>query len=163
MSAPPAGHGINWVPLHSPTEMLSVPPYSASLTVANRPESVRPAVAFLVQTARALRIPEASKPLFEVALDEAVTNAVKHGNGGDEGAVIVCEIEMAARQLIFRIIDSGPGFVVPDPALPNIIPDQVQAIPESGFGLPIIQTVFPAVRAARVNGRFALELGLPVG
>lgn len=162
MSAPPAGPGINWPSLPNPAEMLSVPPYAASLTVPNGADSVRPAVGFLVHTARALQIAEASKPLFEVALTEALTNAVKHGHGGDEGAVIVCEIERSPREVVFRIIDSGRGFVVPAPTLPDIQPDEIQNIPETGYGLPIIQSVFPVVRGIRVSGRFALELCLPV-
>lgn len=136
--------------------------FAASMTVPNRPESVRPAVAFLLDTARGLQIAEASKPVFEVALTEALTNAVKHGHNGDENAVVVCEIERSPRQVAFRIIDSGRGFVVPPPTLPDIRPDDVQNIPDRGYGLPIIQSVFPVVRAIRVNGRFALELCLPL-
>ena len=146
----------------SPTEMLSRPPYSASLTVPNRPESVRPAVLFLVETARALGVREASAPLFEVALTEAVTNAIKHGHSGHGDTAVVCEVERSPHQLVFRIVDSGPGFAVPDPALPHIAADAVHMLPESGYGLPIIQRVFPAVRGIRVNGRVALELCLPV-
>jgi anti-sigma regulatory factor (Ser/Thr protein kinase) len=142
--------------------MLSVPPYSASLTLPNRPDSVRQAVAFLMQSARALKIPDVSKPLFEVALTEAVTNAVKHGTGGRDDGTIVCEIERSPRQVVFRISDSGQGFVVPDPSLPPIDPDELHTLPESGYGLPIIQTVFPSVRGIQVNGRFALELCMPL-
>jgi anti-sigma regulatory factor (Ser/Thr protein kinase) len=97
-----------------------------------------------------------------VALTEAVTNAVKHGHGEKDNAVIVCEIERSPRLVVFRISDSGNGFVVPDPTLPAIDPAAVQALPESGYGLPIIQTVFPGVRGTRVDGRFTLELALPL-
>lgn len=162
MSTPPTRPGVNWRSLPEPAEMLSVPPYTASLALPNRAESVRPAVAFFMQTARALDIPDVSKPLFEVALTEAVTNAVKHGNDGRDDAVIVCEIERSPRLVVFRVSDSGQGFVVPDLMLPKIDPDQVQTLPESGYGLPIIQTVFPAVRGIHLNGRFTLELCLPL-
>jgi serine/threonine-protein kinase RsbW len=142
--------------------MLSVPPYCASLALPHRPESVRPAVAFLLQTARALEIPDVNKQLFEVALTEAVTNAIKHGFNGREDAVIICEVERSPRQVVFRVSDTGPGFVVPDPALPPIDPNDLETLPESGYGLPIIQSVFPAVRGTHVNGRFTLELCLPL-
>lgn len=148
--------------MSQPAEMLSLPPYSASVTLPNRPDSVRAAVAFMVQTARALEIPTATTPLFEVALTEAVTNAVKHGHGGRDDAVIVCEVERSPRQAVFRVIDSGQGFVMPDPALPPVNPEELQALPESGYGLPIIQTVFPSVRGIELNGRFTLELCLPL-
>jgi anti-sigma regulatory factor (Ser/Thr protein kinase) len=142
--------------------MLSVPPYIASVTLPNRPDSVRAAVAFMMQTAVALKIPDVTKPMFEVALTEAVTNAVKHGHGGDDGAVIVCEVEKSPRQVVFRVSDSGGGFVVPDQALPPVNPKELHALPESGYGLPIVQTVFPSVRGTELNGRFTLELCLPL-
>ena len=142
--------------------MLSVPPYTASVTLPNRPESVRAAVAFMMQTARALELPAVTMPLFEVALTEAVTNAVKHGSGGSEDDVIVCEVERSPRQVVFRVIDTGEGFRVPDSTMPPIDPEELQTLPESGYGLPIIQTVFPSVRARRLNGRFTLELTLPL-
>jgi anti-sigma regulatory factor (Ser/Thr protein kinase) len=142
--------------------MLSVMPYTASLTLPNRPDSVRAAVAFMMQNARALHVPDVTAPLFEVALTEAVTNAVKHGHGGRDDAVIVCEVERSPRQVVFRIADSGSGFVVPDPRLPPIDARQLHTLPERGYGLPIIQTVFPGVRGIQVNGRFTLELCIPL-
>ena len=133
----------------------------SSLALANRPESVRPAVAFMLQTAKALQLKAASKPLFEVALSEAVSNAVKHSGSASHG-VIVCEVERSPRHVIFRISDSGDGFVIPEAALPYIDPDHIEALPESGYGLPIIQRVFQAVRGVQHNGRFTLELCLPL-
>lgn len=141
---------------------LSVPPFTASLTLPNRPDSVRPAVAFMMQTAQSLAIPQATTPLFEVALTEAVTNAVKHGHGGKDDAVITCEVQRSPGQVVFRISDSGNGFVVTDPALPPMNHETVQALPESGYGLPIIRSVFPAVRSTQIGGLFTLELGLPL-
>ena len=96
---------------------LSVPPHTASVTLPNRPDSVRPAVAFMMHTARALAIPQAAAPLFEVALTEAVTNAVKHGHSGRDDAIIICEVQRSPHQVVFRISDSGDGFVVPDSAI----------------------------------------------
>jgi anti-sigma regulatory factor (Ser/Thr protein kinase) len=147
---------------HANCDARQVPPSIASLTLPHDPDSVREAVAFFMQNARALDVPGVSKPLFEVALTEAVTNAVKHGHGGGDAAVIVCEIEHTPRQVVFRVSDSGPGFVVPHPALPAVDPAELHVLPESGYGLPIIQTVFPAVRGIRSNGRFTLELCLPL-
>jgi len=135
--------------------------YVASLTVPNRVESVRPAASFLVQTARALNVPAATKPVFEVAVTEALTNAVKHGHGR-EPAVVTCELEVTTSQLTLRIIDSGRGFTIPTPTLPAVSAEQVERLPESGYGVPIIQSIFPSVRAIHVNGRFGLELCLPL-
>jgi anti-sigma regulatory factor (Ser/Thr protein kinase) len=131
----------------------------ASLTVPNRVESVRPATAFLVQTARDLKIPAAAEPVFEVAVSEALTNAVRHG-GSKPDATITCDIELKGRRLTLRIIDGGSGFEMPTRRLPDISPHSLESVPEAGYGLPIIQYVFPIVRVINVGGRFGVELGL---
>jgi anti-sigma regulatory factor (Ser/Thr protein kinase) len=131
----------------------------ATLTVPNRVEFVRPATQFLVQAARALHVPIATDPVFEVAISEAVTNAVKHGGGGDQSTV-TCELDLDDHRLTVRIIDDGEGFLLPAAKLPDISPEHVESIPSSGYGLPIIHTVFPNVRLIEVEGRFGVELAL---
>ena len=133
----------------------------ARLTVPSRIEFVRPATAFLVQAARAFEVPRATEPVFEVAISEAITNAIKHGGGVHAQATVTCEIELERGSLIVRIIDDGSGFVVRKAAPPDVSRERIEALPSSGYGLPIIQTVFPVVRVVTVEGRFALELGLP--
>ncbi len=162
------------------SERLVVEPasksYVARLTVPNRVESVRPAVSFVVQTARALNIARAADPLFEVAVAEALTNAVKHGHSPASlgevrdravsapplSDVIDCELELDARRFVLRVIDNGPGFVIPHPWEHAAAPAEVYEIPESGHGLHIIQSVFQGVRGVQLNGRFRLELSLPL-
>jgi len=134
--------------------------YMATLTVPNRVESVRPATAFLVQAARALKVPAAAEPVFEVAISEAITNAVKHGAVNDDGATIRCDIELVNRELILRIIDGGKGFTLPPRQMPHVSRETIESLPEAGYGLPLIQSVFPIVRIINVDGRFGVELGL---
>lgn len=132
----------------------------ATLTVPNRVESVRPATAFLVQTARALNVPVAADPVFEVAVGEALANAVRHGSVNQTDATITCDIQLEGRQLMLRIIDGGAGFEIPPHRLPEVSRQLVESVPERGYGLPIIQTVFPIVRVIKVGGKFGVELGL---
>jgi serine/threonine-protein kinase RsbW len=132
----------------------------ASLTVPSRIEFVRPATAFLVNAARALNVSGASEPVFEVAISEAITNAVRHGSDA-AGSTITCELELAEGALTVRIIDEGSGFVVRQPHMPDVSRERIESIPASGYGLPIIHTVFPIVRVVNVGGRFALELAMP--
>jgi anti-sigma regulatory factor (Ser/Thr protein kinase) len=133
----------------------------ASLTVPNRVEFVRPATAFLVQAARAFEVSAAAEPVFEVAISEAITNAVKHGGNDQLQSTITCEVELNEGALTVRIIDDGDGFAVRKVALPDVSRERIDSLPASGYGLPIIHTVFPIVRVVNVEGRFALELGLP--
>jgi anti-sigma regulatory factor (Ser/Thr protein kinase) len=133
----------------------------ATLTVPSRIEFVRPATAFLVAAARALQVPDATAPVFEVAVSEAITNAVKHGSRAD-GATITCELELDGEALTIRIVDTGSGFVVGTMGLPDVSRDRIDSLPASGYGLPIIHIVFPVVRVVSVQGGFALELALPL-
>ena len=131
-----------------------------TLTVPSRITFVRPATAFLVAAARALNVSAAAAPVFEVAISEAITNAVKHGSNA-ASSTITCELELNADNLKVRIIDEGAGFVMRKAGLPEVSADRIDALPASGYGLPIIHTVFPTVRVGTLDGRFALELALP--
>jgi anti-sigma regulatory factor (Ser/Thr protein kinase) len=135
--------------------------YFASLTAPARVESIRAAASFLVQAARSLKVAAASEPAFELAIVETITNAVKHGRpAGDAPATIVCEIERGRRSLVVRVLDSGRGFTLPPASLPGVSRENVMAIPEAGYGLPVIQAAFPNVRTVRRDDRFGVELPL---
>jgi anti-sigma regulatory factor (Ser/Thr protein kinase) len=135
---------------------------TASVTVPATPDFVRAASQFVVQTARHLGVPAAASPLFEVAVVEALANAVKHGSRGRADAVISCEVERTIDGLSIRIYDDGEGFTPaarPVPAI-DLTGIDVTALPESGYGVPIMQSVFQDIRAGRRDGRFCLELKL---
>jgi anti-sigma regulatory factor (Ser/Thr protein kinase) len=136
-------------------------PYFASLTVPSRIESIRPAAAFLVQVAKRLKVPVTANSLFEVAIVEVLTNALKHGNKGRRDASIVCEIEVAERRMTVRVFDAGTGFTLPAALrLPEPSLDDLDLLPKTGYGLPIIRSVFPAVKTVTRGGRFGVELPL---
>jgi serine/threonine-protein kinase RsbW len=132
----------------------------ATLTVPNHVESVRSATAFVMRTAREMKVPAADHPVFEVAVAEALANAVRHGRSGDSDRTITCDITSKDRRLTLRIIDNDTGFVVPPAGLPDISREPIEALPERGYGLPIIRSVFPIVRVVEVDGRFGIELGM---
>lgn len=132
----------------------------ASLTVPARPEFVHAASTFVMATARHLGAGPSLPPLFEVAIGEALANAVKHGARGRDDASVTCEVEGEGRALVIRILDEGEGFTPRPVALPDPSAVDIADVPESGYGLPIIHTVFKGVRACRNDGRFCLELSL---
>lgn len=128
---------------------------AVTLTIPVRVRFIRSATCFLVTSMRALGVASASDPLFEVAVSEALTNAVLHGRGHED---LRCEVELEDQRLTLRILDGGDGFVVSEVAMPEFSADDVETIPTSGYGLPIIQTVFPLIRSVQVSGRFGVEL-----
>ena len=132
----------------------------ASVTVPARPEFVHAASAFVMVTARHLGAGQSLPPLFEVAIGEALANAVKHGARGRTDASVTCEVEGEGRALLIRILDEGEGFTPAPITLPDPSALDIADVPESGYGLPIIHTVFKGVHTCRNEGRFCLELTL---
>jgi anti-sigma regulatory factor (Ser/Thr protein kinase) len=136
-------------------------PGFASVSVPSRVESIRPAAEFIVSRARAMSAEAAAHALFEAAVVEALTNAFKHGNTLNRpGAMIVCEVEVVDRCLTVRIFDEGRGFVLPEhsPYGPIWRNDDAAAIPDRGFGLSIIRSVFPVIRGVTRPGQFGIEM-----
>ncbi len=132
----------------------------ARISVPNRVDSIRPTAAFIIEAARSMKVPAASESLFEVAIAEALNNAVRHGNTAQvPDAEILCTLRLVGRQLIVSIYDQGAGFDLAGPA-PDWCPLNLENIPEGGFGLPIIQQVFPQVRTLKRPGEFGLEMAL---
>lgn len=133
----------------------------ASVTVPGRVASVRLAAEFIVRSARQMQVPAAFQSPFEAAVVEALNNAVKHGTSElRPEALIVCELERMGERFTLRIFDQGPGFVLPSSPHAEWNPEDAATIPEGGFGLSIIQSVFPVVRTITRPGEFGLEMAL---
>ncbi|MEO0966360.1 MAG: ATP-binding protein [Planctomycetota bacterium] len=55
---------------------------------------------------------------IRLAIDEAVTNAIRHGNGQDPDKQVTIEYEITGELVRVCVCDEGPGFVpetLPDP------------------------------------------------
>ena len=53
-----------------------------------------------------------------LALDEALVNAVKHGNSGDSSKTVYVEFNINKDRIVIQVEDQGPGFIpdqLPDP------------------------------------------------
>jgi len=61
---------------------------------------------------------------IRLALEEAMVNAHKHGNGGDPRKQIAVSYEVGRKRTVVRVCDQGRGFdprMVPDPTAPERI------------------------------------------
>lgn len=59
---------------------------------------------------------------IRLALEEAMVNAFKHGNRGDETKRIIVSYDIGPQRVVVRVRDEGPGFDparVPDPTSPD--------------------------------------------
>ncbi len=85
----------------------------------------------------------------KLALEEALTNAVRHGNAGDSSKRITVRYAVNEEKAVIVIRDEGNGFApeeVPDPTAPERIP-----LP-SGRGIMLMRTYMDEV-SYRDGGR----------
>ena len=78
-----------------------------------------------------------------IALDEAIVNAIKHGNQCDAAKSVSITAEFTAEAARFIIADEGPGFQlcnVPDPT------DPCRLLEPNGRGLYLINHIMDEVR-----------------
>ena len=86
---------------------------------------------------------------IKLALEEALTNAVKHGNRNDASKQITVRYAITADKTVIIVRDEGPGFepgTVPDCTAPDRVP-----LPE-GRGIMLIKAYMDEV-CYRDNGR----------
>jgi serine/threonine-protein kinase RsbW len=80
---------------------------------------------------------------MRLALEEAVVNAVKHGNGGDPAKWVVVRFTVSPERVLAEVQDEGAGFDparVPDPTAPE------NRQRPGGRGLLLIRTYATGVR-----------------
>jgi serine/threonine-protein kinase RsbW len=57
-----------------------------------------------------------------LSLEEAIVNAIKHGNREEPGKFVLISYSVTSQQIVTEIEDQGPGFnpqLVPDPLAPE--------------------------------------------
>ena len=62
---------------------------------------------------------------IKLALEEAMTNAVKHGNGNNPSKRITVRYAVTPEKLVIIVADQGEGFLptaIPDPTSPERLP-----------------------------------------
>ena len=89
-----------------------------------------------------LGIVDSEESLVLMALDEAIVNAIKHGNRGDARKAVHIVAELSSGEACFTVSDEGPGFArenVPDPTDPS------RLLEPSGRGLFLISHIMDEV------------------
>ena len=100
-------------------------------------------LSYLVDRAAKFGIIRPAASNIFVALDEALTNAIRHGNAEDLSKKVRISAEISARGARFTIADEGPGFdvaAVPDPREP------ANLFKPSGRGVMLIHHIMDEVR-----------------
>jgi serine/threonine-protein kinase RsbW len=89
---------------------------------------------------------------LQLGLQEALVNAVRHGNACDPGKCVRVRRIITPRWLVWQIQDEGPG--IPPAARLNCLPRQPQAL--TGRGLFLIHHCFDDVRWSGRGNRLQL-------
>ena len=88
-----------------------------------------------------------------IALDEAIVNAIKHGNKSDPRKAVQIIAEFSVEGVRFIVTDEGPGFErekVPDPTEP------CRLLEPSGRGLLLINHIMDEVRFNQCGNRLEM-------
>ncbi len=102
--------------------MSEVTEEKTELVLPSRIESIEEAAVKAAQVAERLGIDEAAMFGIDLAVREAVTNAVKHGNKLDETKNVSVSFRSSTDVFVITVIDQGAGFNpvdVPDPTDPQ--------------------------------------------
>jgi serine/threonine-protein kinase RsbW len=119
---------------------------TTELVLPSRIESVAEAAAAADDVARRLHLSEDAAYGLDMAVREAVTNAVLHGNG--QAADVPVEITFAdeGRQLVVTVRDRGTGF---DPTHVADPTDPANLLKASGRGLLFMRSFMDEVEWTR--------------
>ena len=95
-----------------------------TLELKSQPESITVVERMIEEVRDNYKVNEDTFGNMLVALTEAVTNAIYHGNKSDPGKKIRIEYGCVHNTLTFTVADEGPGFDfyhLPDPTAPENI------------------------------------------
>lgn len=93
-------------------------PTSTKLIFPSKLSEVPAAQQAIVNAAKTAGFGDKALFAIRLALDEALTNAVRHGNASDPSKNVTVEFTPAPQHFSITIEDEGPGFVpddIPDP------------------------------------------------
>lgn len=118
-------------------------PDAARLVLPSRREDVEAALQQVMRQVESCGMTRAECFAVRLALEEALSNAVRHGNRNDPCKCITLSYRVTPECVEIEVEDQGPGFVpeaVPDPTL-----DENIIIP-SGRGLMLMRAYMSEVR-----------------
>lgn len=88
------------------------------MVIASKPTEIRPVKDEILERAGAHQYSQRELFGVRLALEEALSNAIHHGNGDDPSKQVTVEYEVTDQQLTIRVADEGGGFYpsqLPDP------------------------------------------------
>ncbi len=130
------------------------PTIEQKLVLESRLDEVCRAEEAILQAAESFDFSEGALFAIKLALEEALANAVKHGNACDPSKRVTVEFDVNTERLRVSIQDEGPGFNftdVPDPTL-----DENLAKP-NGRGVMLIRAYMDEVSFNQSGNRVTMS------
>ena len=112
------------------------------LTLPSRIEAIGEAAAAAAEFARRLKLSDDAAFGLDMAVREAVTNAVLHGNRQDEHKPVEVVFAERASEIVITVRDRGEGF---DPSRVADPTDPQNLLKASGRGILFMRTFMDAV------------------
>jgi serine/threonine-protein kinase RsbW len=118
-----------------------------NLSLPASPESIATITSTISEILERLELPEQKRFEIDLAVQEALTNAVVHGCNGDPSKTITCKLNGDPKgRVVISVTDPGPGF------RPESIPDPKRAeglYGDHGRGLYLIRQLMDEVQFER--------------
>ena len=92
---------------------------------------------------------------MELAVNEAVDNAIRHGNRGDSSAVTRLNVSDDGQELVVEVQDQGAGFQL-EAVQP--LSERNLALAEGGRGVALMQRLMDEVRVETRDGRNCVRM-----
>jgi serine/threonine-protein kinase RsbW len=82
-----------------------------SVTLSAEPNAVDPVVQSIMKIVREMKCADGREDDIELALSEALANAIVHGAGSDPSKIVECDVACdEERGMLIVVRDPGPGF-----------------------------------------------------
>ena len=82
-----------------------------SVTLSAEPNAVDPVVQSIMKIVREMKCADGREDDIEVALSEALANAIVHGAGSDPSKIVECDVACDEEHgMLIVVRDPGPGF-----------------------------------------------------
>ena len=128
------------------------------LSFSSNPRNVNFACISIKNFLSSKNIPSTINHEIELSVAEAVNNIIKHAYKGNTGKLIEVDVSKNDRYVEVVFVDSGmPRENLEKPTL-NFDPDDIDNLPEGGFGLYLIDTMMDENEYYSQNGKNILRL-----
>jgi anti-sigma regulatory factor (Ser/Thr protein kinase) len=134
-----------------------MPLHHHSMTVSASAPGVREAESELLAFAKSSGLPEEAIWRLEVALDEVLSNVVRHGSAAGGVGPIAVDLDIEDSRVEVVVTDDAPAFnplevQAPDASIP------LEERPLGGLGIALVKALMDEVTYERRDGRNRLTL-----